>query len=220
MRRTAIVCLRRLTEVRPRSSGILLTPPRGSNLLKASTRSKVTGIHLCNMPSPADIALVTALVTSSYFTFSSIGISFFGVMPATARGRTALAAADRLALWEFSYEGGKLHMGVSGIISALALSVGAYLTSAPLLRNVLAAGAVAAYTVPLFTTIFLLPTNKDLIAMRKANAVKPMGSREEQRALDQLDKWRALHRVRITLGLFPWLASAVALLAADPIIRL
>jgi len=111
-------------------------------------------------------------------------------------------------------------MASSGVISALALSVSAYLTSARPLRNVLAAGAVAAYTSAAFTIILLLPVNNDLIAMRKANAVKPMEPREEQRALDQLDKWRALHRVRITLGLFPWLASAIALLAADPIIKL
>jgi hypothetical protein len=65
----------------------------------------------------------------------------------------------------------------------------------------------------------LLPVNNALIAMRKTNAVKPMEQREEQRALEYLDKWRALHTVRITLGVFPWLASAITLLATDPIIK-
>jgi uncharacterized membrane protein len=110
-------------------------------------------------------------------------------------------------------------MASSGIISALALSVSAYLTSSRPLRNVLAAGAVAAYTSAAFTLVFLLPVNNALIAMRKTNAVKPMEQREEQRALEYLDKWRALHTVRITLGVFPWLASAITLLATDPIIK-
>ncbi|KAJ7349348.1 hypothetical protein DFH08DRAFT_142472 [Mycena albidolilacea] len=172
------------------------------------------------MPSPGHLALVTGLVTSSYFTFSNIGLAFFGVMPATARGNTTLPVADRLALWEFSYQVGKLHMASSGVISALALSVSAYLTSSRPLRNILAAGAVAAYTSAAFTLVFLLPVNNALITMRKTNAVKPMEQREEQRTLEYLDKWRALHTVRITLGVFPWLASAITLLATDPIIKL
>jgi len=172
------------------------------------------------MPSPGHIALVTGLVASSYFTFSNIGLAFFGIMPATARGQTTLPVADRLALWEFSYEVGKLHMASSGVISALALSVSAYLASAPPLRNVFTAGAVAAFTSAAFTLIFLMPVNNELIAMRKANEVKPMELKEERRALELLDSWRALHRFRIVTGLVPWLASTIALLAADPIIKL
>jgi hypothetical protein len=114
-----------------------------------------------------------------------------------------------------------MHMAGAGLISGLALSASAYLlASAPPLRNVLAAGAVAAYTSAAYTILFLLPVNHDLIAMRKANAVKPMEAQEEQHALDQLDKWRSLHRVRVVLGLIPWLASVTALLATGPIIEL
>ncbi|KAJ6547194.1 hypothetical protein B0H19DRAFT_1379526 [Mycena capillaripes] len=171
------------------------------------------------MPSPGHVALVAGLVSSSYYTFSNIGLAFFGIMPATARGQTTLPAADRVALWEFSYEVGRMHMTGAGIITAVSLSVSAYLNSAGPLRQVATAGIVAALTSIAFTILFLLPVNNNLIAMLKANAVKPMGPKEEQHALDQLDKWRSLHRVRIVLGLIPWLASATALLATDAIIK-
>ncbi|KAJ7211297.1 hypothetical protein GGX14DRAFT_697380 [Mycena pura] len=170
------------------------------------------------MPAPGHIALVAGLVSSSYFTFGNIGLAFCGIMPAIARGQTTLPVADRVVLWEFFYEAGKLHMLGASVMSAVALSVSAYLSSAGPLRNVAAAGAVAAYTSIAFTLLFLLPVNNDLIAMLKANAVKSMGPKEEH-ALDQLDKWRALHRVRIVLGLISWLASATALLATDAIIK-
>jgi hypothetical protein len=55
------------------------------------------------MPSPGHLALVTGLVSSSYFTFGNIGAAYFGVMPATARGQTNLPVADRLALWDNFY---------------------------------------------------------------------------------------------------------------------
>ncbi|KAJ7684775.1 hypothetical protein DFH06DRAFT_1156608 [Mycena polygramma] len=171
------------------------------------------------MSSPKNISLVASLI-SSYFTFSNIGLSYFSIMPATERGQTNIPVADRVALWEFSYRVGKIHMASSGLISALAISASAYLTDARPLRNVLTAGALAAFTSAAFTIIFLLPVNNNLIAMHEANAVKPMGQREQQHALDQLDKWRELHRFRVVAGIIPWLASTIALLATDSIIQL
>ncbi|KAJ7702437.1 hypothetical protein B0H17DRAFT_1194919 [Mycena rosella] len=165
---------------------------------------------------PGHLALVTSLVSSSYFNFANIGGAFFGVMPATARENTTLPVAERLKLWYFSYE---THMASSGIISALALSASAYYTAERSLRNVLAAGAVAAYTSAAFTILFLLPVNADLINILRSTSSRQMEPKEEQRALDQLDKWRALHRFRLFLGTIPWLASTTALLLSDSIIR-
>ncbi|KAJ7470412.1 hypothetical protein FB451DRAFT_337112 [Mycena latifolia] len=190
------------------------------------------------MPSPGHLVLVTSLVSSSYFTFANIGGACFGVLPATARGNTTLPVADRLALWNFSYEVGKVgcrdwacnqteskytifkkHMAGSNLISAISLSASAYLTSERSLRNVLAAGAVAAYTMAAFTIFFMLPVNKNLISMLRSSSLKPMEPWEQQHVLDQLDKWRALHRVRIVLGVIPWLASTTAVLLSDSILR-
>ncbi|KAJ6547192.1 hypothetical protein B0H19DRAFT_1164396 [Mycena capillaripes] len=171
------------------------------------------------MPSPGHIALVTGLVSSSYFTFANIGAAYFGVMPVTARGQTTLPVADRLALWEAFYSVAKIHMAASTVTAGVALSVSAYQASAGPLRSLLAAGAVAGYTVAVYTIFFLLPLNNQLIATLRANSVKPMEPKEQQRVLDQLDQWRSMHKLRIALGLVSWVASTTALLASDPIIR-
>ncbi|KAJ7135820.1 hypothetical protein C8R44DRAFT_976602 [Mycena epipterygia] len=163
------------------------------------------------MPSPGHLALVTGLVSSSYFTFANIGVAYFGVMPATARGNTTLPVKDRLTLWSYFYDIAKLHMGSAGFISAVALTVPAYLTPRPALRNVLAAGALAAYSA--FTIGVMLP-------VKRATAGQAMEPWEEQQTLDQLDKWRAMNRIRIGLGVVSWLASTVAVLASEPIIEL
>lgn len=60
------------------------------------------------MPAPGHLALLTGLVSSSYFTYANLGCAFFGIMPATARGKTTLPVVERLALWEYNYELGKV----------------------------------------------------------------------------------------------------------------
>ncbi|KAJ7168066.1 hypothetical protein C8R43DRAFT_982978 [Mycena crocata] len=170
------------------------------------------------MPSPGHLALVTGLVSSSYFAFANIGGAFFGVMPATARGNTALPTKDRLALWHFAYEIGKVHMAGSGITSAVALSYVAYVTPNPL-RKILIAGAAAAYASAVFTFLFLMPINNDLIATLQSTSSKTMEPKQEQRVLGQLDKWRALHRARIVLGIISWAASLTTVLASGPFIQ-
>jgi hypothetical protein len=60
------------------------------------------------MPSPGHIALVTGLVSTSYFTFGNIGAAYFGIMPLTARGQTTLSVPDRLALWDTFYSVSKV----------------------------------------------------------------------------------------------------------------
>ncbi|KAF8213868.1 hypothetical protein K438DRAFT_1927126 [Mycena galopus ATCC 62051] len=173
------------------------------------------------MPAPGNIALVTGLVSTSYFTFGNIGAAYFGVMPVIERGRSTLPVADRLALWDALYQTAKFHMATSTVMAGASLSVASYLTPAGPLRNILGAGAVAGFTVAIFTVLFMLPLNDSLIAILRAHksGVKPMDVKQEQHVLDQLDKWRALHRVRIALGIISWLAATTGLLASDSIIK-
>jgi hypothetical protein len=60
------------------------------------------------MPNPGHIALVTGLLTSSYFTFGNIGAAYFGVMPVTERGKTTLPVIARLQLWKDFYDVAKV----------------------------------------------------------------------------------------------------------------
>ncbi|KAJ7771836.1 hypothetical protein B0H16DRAFT_1514909 [Mycena metata] len=172
------------------------------------------------MPSPGHIALLTGLVSTSYFAFGNIANAYTGVMPATARGQTTLPVVDRLALWNFAFHAGRKHLGGAGGVSTLALATSAYLAGPRPLRNVFGIGAIAAFSVAAFTFIVLMPVNNDLMATLQAASVKPMEPKEENRVLNQLDKWRSLHRVRIVLGLVAWLASVTALLASDAAIKL
>jgi len=170
------------------------------------------------MPSPGHLALVTGLISSSYFTFANIGAAYFGIMPATARGQTTLPVADRLALWAYFFDVAKYHMVTSSIVSGVSLSLAAYLTPAGPLRNLLIAGAVAGYTFIIYTVLFLLPLSNGLLDILRAKSVKPMEPEEQQYVLDQLDKWRVLHRPRIALGVISWLAATTALLASESVI--
>ncbi|KAJ7184147.1 hypothetical protein C8R46DRAFT_1063040 [Mycena filopes] len=172
------------------------------------------------MPSPGHLALVSGLISSSYFAFGNVAAAYTGIMPATARTQSKISVVDRLALWDFTFHAGKRHFGGAGVVCALSLSVAAYLTGKRPLRDVLGIGALAAFSNAAFTLLVLMPVNNDLMAALRASSVKPIDPKEESRVLDQLDKWRSLHRVRIVVGLVPWLACATALLASDPIINL
>ncbi|KAJ7241953.1 hypothetical protein B0H12DRAFT_1133162 [Mycena haematopus] len=166
------------------------------------------------------LALITSLASSSYFLFGNIGACYFGVMPVTERGRSTLPVADRLALWDDFYSVAKYHMASSTVVAGASLSVASYLTPAGPLRNILAAGSVAGLTVAIYTVLFMLPVNNDLGAIRRASsAAKPLDANQEKHVLDQLDRWRALHRVRIVLGICSWLSAVTGVLASDPIIR-
>ncbi|KAJ7487894.1 hypothetical protein FB451DRAFT_728828 [Mycena latifolia] len=173
------------------------------------------------MPNSGHLALVAGLVSSSYFTLGNISNAYFGVMPLTERGKTDLPVVARLGLWKAFYDIAKIHMASSAVVSSLSLSVAAYTTraSGPL-RNLLIAGAAASFIIPAFTIVFMLPVNNDLGARLKSTSVKPMDPVDERRTLEQLDKWRVMHRVRIVLGTIAWSASIGALLATDKIIDL
>ncbi|KAJ7445827.1 hypothetical protein B0H11DRAFT_2249377 [Mycena galericulata] len=169
------------------------------------------------MPNPGHLALVVGLASSSYFTFGNIGCAYFGVMPATARRQTSLPVVERLALWDHFLRDwqGKL---TPSVVSAVSLSVAAYFT--PALRNILAAGAAAAFTVGPYTLLLMMPVNNALGAQLRSTKLKPMEPAEEARVLDQLDSWRAMHRVRIVLGVISWLSVTSAILASGPFIQL
>ncbi|KAJ7096086.1 hypothetical protein C8R44DRAFT_889812 [Mycena epipterygia] len=165
------------------------------------------------MISPGHLALVTGLVSSSYFAFGNIGAAYFGIMPATARGKTTLPVQERLALWKYSYEVAKLHMGTSTSVTTVALSTAAYFL--PSARPLLIAGAVAASSIGGFTLLFMFPVNNGLSSMLQSTSLKPVDPIQEKHALDQLDKWRAMHRVRIVLGTIAWATAITAILGTD-----
>ncbi|KAJ6529173.1 hypothetical protein DFH09DRAFT_1185360, partial [Mycena vulgaris] len=167
------------------------------------------------MPNPGHIALVTGLLSSSYFTFGNISNAYFGVVPLTAPGKTALPVTARLALWVAYYGIAKVHMAGAAVASALSLSVAAYMTPESPLRTLLIAGAAASYTIPIYTILWMLPVNNDLIARLKASSVTPMNAGEEQRVVTLLDNWRMMHRLRMVLGSIAVFASVTALMATD-----
>ncbi|KAJ6529172.1 hypothetical protein DFH09DRAFT_1094128 [Mycena vulgaris] len=170
------------------------------------------------MPNPGQIALVTGLLSSSYFTFGNIGSAYFGVMPLTAPGKTTLPVPARLALWGAFYEIAMVHMSASVVASALSLSVAAYMTPESPLRNLLVAGAAASYSIPIYTILWILPVNNDLLARLKASSVTPMNAGEEQRVVALQDKWRVMHRLRMVFGSIAVFASVTALMATDRMI--
>lgn len=110
-------------------------------------------------------------------------------------------------------------MGSSTVLASVSLAAAAYFTPAAVLRNILVAGAAAAFTVPTFTLLFIMPVNNDLGARLRSTKLKPMEPSEEAHVLDQLDNWRALHRVRIVLGVISWLSVTTAILACGPVIQ-
>ncbi|KAJ7756747.1 hypothetical protein DFH07DRAFT_772984 [Mycena maculata] len=132
------------------------------------------------------LALVGGLISSSYFACSNISGTAFGVMPATGRGTTNLPVANRLTLWEFSYQVGKLHMASSGAFSCACLAVSAYFTPLPVQRNILVAGAISVFTSTAWTLSFMMPVNNNLIVRLRATKVKPMESKEGARAAGQV----------------------------------
>ncbi|KAJ7135854.1 hypothetical protein C8R44DRAFT_869551 [Mycena epipterygia] len=132
-------------------------------------------------------------------------------MLATGRGKTTLPVQERLALWKFFYE---VHMAGSASTSAVALSAAAYFP--PSTRSLLA-GAAAVYSTGALTLLFLLFVNNGLGAMLQSTSLKPMDPIQEKHALVQLDKWRAMHRVRIVLGTITWSTATIVMLATDSI---
>ncbi|KAJ6618240.1 hypothetical protein B0H10DRAFT_1252033 [Mycena sp. CBHHK59/15] len=156
------------------------------------------------MPSPGHLALVTGLVSASYFTFGNLAAANFGVMPAIARGNTTLSVTQKVSLWKFFYDTAKKHMASSGLISAVAISIAAYHSPERSPRNLLITGAASAFVVLPLTLLFLMPVNNELADMLKSAKLRPMNSIEETRALDLLDRWSRLHWIRIFFGAIAW----------------
>jgi hypothetical protein len=64
----------------------------------------------------------------------------------------------------------------------------------------------------------MMPINNELIALHKGQTLQATLSAEEsaedKRALQCLDKWRELHRVRFVLGMGVWIAGIAALIVS------
>jgi len=68
-----------------------------------------------------------------------------------------------------------------------------------------------------WTLIFLMPINNELADMHNGKTLQVSKTTEQaaldKRALECLHEWRALHKVRLGLGLVAWIAGLAALVA-------
>ncbi|KAJ7244279.1 hypothetical protein C8J57DRAFT_1242986 [Mycena rebaudengoi] len=140
------------------------------------------------MPFPGQLALVTGLVSSSYFTLGNFFAAYAGIIPGILpKNSPSLPISDRLALWKVWYAVGLVHMVAAGLTTAIALSLAAFFSSEPSLRKLLAVGAVSAVSLSPFTFIAIFPVNDELARMayttRNLDVNSAQGKREEQRAL-------------------------------------
>ncbi|KAJ7273369.1 hypothetical protein C8J57DRAFT_1317658 [Mycena rebaudengoi] len=171
------------------------------------------------MPPPDKLALFVGLVSSSYFTFGNISTYYMGVMPAIKR--THFHIADRLAILTSTASVAALHMGGASALTCIAISLATYLSPEPALQKLLFAGAVVACLQMPITRFAVVPINNELHRLanstRQNDAESAAGKEEATHALGQVDRWRALHRIRMTISIFPWLCIVGALAAPDSI---
>jgi Domain of unknown function (DUF1772) len=106
-------------------------------------------------------------------------------------------------------------MAGSAIASAISFSTTALLTSSPSIRNLLLGTAAMSFAVVPWTLIGMLPINNELADMYKGQALQANKTTEitalDKRALNCLDEWRGLHRVRMIFGLCAWITGLTAL---------
>jgi hypothetical protein len=106
-------------------------------------------------------------------------------------------------------------MAGSTMASAISFSTAALLTSSPSVRNLLFGTAAMSFAVVPWTLIGMLPINNELADMHKEQTLQANKTTEmtalDKRALDCLDEWRVLHRVRLVFGLCAWITGLTAL---------
>ncbi|KIM79115.1 hypothetical protein PILCRDRAFT_823689 [Piloderma croceum F 1598] len=162
---------------------------------------------------PAQLPLIAGVVSSSYFYFGNLGGAYFGVVPAIQD--LELPVDTKVALWKWSYDRAMIHMGRSMMTSVVSFSTAALLTSSPSVRNLLLGAAAMSFAVGPWTLIRMLPINNELADMHKGQALQANKTTEitalDKRALNCLDEWRALHRVRVVFGLGAWITGLTAL---------
>jgi hypothetical protein len=106
-------------------------------------------------------------------------------------------------------------MGGATMTSAISFLTAALLAPSSPSRNLILTAAALSFTVFPWTVIAMMPVNNELIAMDNGRIFSAGTSEEkanlDKRALECLDKWQELHKVRIALGAGAWLAGLAAL---------
>jgi hypothetical protein len=100
------------------------------------------------------------------------------------------------------------------VTSAISFTTAAYLTTSSSFRGLLLCAAAMSFSIIPFTGIYMISLNNDLEGMHKAGLLQDSSktpSVEEERALETIDRWRKLHRIRLALGAAAWIAGLAAL---------
>lgn len=104
------------------------------------------------------------------------------------------------------------------MVSTISFSAAAFLSTSPSLRNLLLGTAAMSFAITPWTLITMMPVNNELDALHKGLTLQATlaaeESAEDKRALQCLDKWRELHRVRFALGMGVWIAAVTALIVS------
>jgi hypothetical protein len=105
-------------------------------------------------------------------------------------------------------------MGGATMTSAISFSTAALLAPPSPSRNLMLTAAALSFTFFPWTLIAMMPVNNELVTMDKGQIFSAGTSEEkydlEKRALECLDKWQELHKVRIALGAGAWLVGLAA----------
>lgn len=160
--------------------------------------------------------MFVGVVSSSYFICANIGAAHFGVVPAILDPNGVdLPVVTQVALWKWYFDRAKFHLVTAVAVSTFSFSTAAYLTTSSSFRELLLCGAAMAFSIVPFTAVFMLPVNNELIEIFNLGLPegdsKDSSPRTEERAIQAIDKWRNLHRVRLALGAGAWIVGLSAL---------
>ncbi|KAF9789768.1 hypothetical protein BJ322DRAFT_1105630 [Thelephora terrestris] len=168
------------------------------------------------MSDPSILVILTAVTSSSFWLFASLGITLDGVIPATItaseRAKRGISDASALKLWEWMFHRAKKHF-----ISTALLSCASYLVAAALrpdLRPILYGASFFSFSTLPYTIAILLPINK-VILKAASDASKPDAKSPESGVVDKLFcEWRKYHVIRMSLAAAAWGLGMGALLLA------
>jgi hypothetical protein len=109
-------------------------------------------------------------------------------------------------------------MAGATITSAISFFAAAVLASSHSIKHLLLGTAAMSFAVAPWTLIAMMPVNNELSAMHNGKTLQANTSLDkaplDKRALERLEKWRELHRVRLALGLGAWIAGIAALVVS------
>jgi len=163
--------------------------------------------------------LASGVVASSYFAYGNLGAVNFGLVPRILDPHAIdLPVATKVELWKWSYDRAKIHMAGATMTSAISFFAAAVLASSHSVKHLLLGAAAMSFAVGPWTLIAMMPVNNELFAMHNGKTLQASASDEkapiDKRAIEHLNRWRELHRVRLALGVGAWFAGIVALVVS------